>query len=69
MHGSRKQPSVRIWISERNILRNSGSNQYHPQRRSPAADLVSLARQASSMRYNPVTLSDAALTEILQKAW
>lgn len=33
------------------------------------ADLVALARQASSMRYNPVTLSDAALTEILHKAW
>ena len=33
------------------------------------ADLVALARKASSMRYNPVTLSDAALTEILQKAW
>jgi alcohol dehydrogenase class IV len=33
------------------------------------ADLVALARQASSMRYNPVTLSDAALTAVLHKAW
>jgi alcohol dehydrogenase class IV len=33
------------------------------------ADLVALARQASSMRYNPVALSDAALTEVLHKAW
>jgi alcohol dehydrogenase class IV len=32
------------------------------------AGLVELARQASSMRYNPIVLSDEALTEILQKA-
>jgi alcohol dehydrogenase class IV len=30
--------------------------------------LVSLARQASSMRYNPVALSDDALAEILRRA-
>ncbi|MCL4207492.1 MAG: hypothetical protein KJ000_33835 [Pirellulaceae bacterium] len=46
-----------------------GSLQQHVQETEPVADLVSLARKASSMRYNPVTLSDAALTEILQKAW
>ncbi len=31
-------------------------------------DLVALAGKASSMRYNPVVLSDEALTEILSKA-
>ena len=31
-------------------------------------ELIGLARQASSMRYNPVPLTDAALTEILHKA-
>jgi alcohol dehydrogenase class IV len=33
------------------------------------ADLAALARNASSMRYNPVPLSNAALVEILRKAW
>lgn len=32
-------------------------------------ELVALARKASSMRYNPVTLSDEALMEILERAW
>jgi len=32
-------------------------------------ELVALARQSSSMRYNPVKLSDESLREILQKAW
>ena len=32
-------------------------------------ELVALARKASSMRYNPVTLSDQALMAILQQAW
>jgi alcohol dehydrogenase class IV len=32
------------------------------------AELVALARRASSMRYNPVTLSDEALSEILARA-
>ena len=31
-------------------------------------DMVALARKASSMRYNPVTLADDALAEILRKA-
>jgi alcohol dehydrogenase class IV len=31
-------------------------------------ELIALARQASSMRYNPVILSDTALTEILANA-
>ena len=31
-------------------------------------ELVSLARQASSMRYNPVALSDESLCDILEKA-
>lgn len=31
-------------------------------------DMVALARKASSMRFNPVTLSDDALAEILRKA-
>jgi alcohol dehydrogenase class IV len=32
-------------------------------------ELIAAARQASSMRYNPVTLSDEALQEILHQAW
>jgi alcohol dehydrogenase class IV len=32
------------------------------------AELVGLARQASSMKYNPVVLSEAALTEVLEQA-
>jgi alcohol dehydrogenase class IV len=31
-------------------------------------ELITLARQASSMRYNPVVLSDEALLEILERA-
>ena len=31
-------------------------------------DLVALARQASSMRYNPVVLSDEALARVLRQA-
>ena len=31
-------------------------------------ELVELARKASSMRYNPIVLSDEALGDILQKA-
>ena len=31
-------------------------------------ELVALARKASSMRYNPVTLSDAALADVLYRA-
>jgi alcohol dehydrogenase class IV len=32
------------------------------------AELIGPARRASSMRYNPVVLSDDALTDILHKA-
>ncbi len=32
------------------------------------AEMVGLARQASSMRYNPVVLSEAALSDILRRA-
>jgi alcohol dehydrogenase class IV len=32
-------------------------------------DLVDLARKSSSMRYNPIALSDEVLLDILQKAW
>ncbi len=33
------------------------------------AELVDLARKSSSMRYNPIVLSDEVLSEILQKGW
>jgi alcohol dehydrogenase class IV len=33
------------------------------------AGLVALAKRSSSMRYNPLTLDDQTLTEILQAAW
>lgn len=33
------------------------------------AELIALARKSSSMRYNPVVLSDDVLLDILQEAW
>ena len=43
-----------------------GAYEFQPER---FPELVALARQSSSMRYNPVVLSDEALLDILHKAW
>lgn len=43
-------------------LRRFGLGEHH------VAEMVGWARQASSMRYNPVVLSDEALSDVLRKA-